>query len=207
MHRFTQNVIAAAKSVRETAGFEGWKANPEPVTDRAAGALMNYFLISSGWGPGASALPATVQRWFESGVQKTHDLAKGAWNANRNRNHILEVAILQLQIAKMLEVNDGLEWMPILIHVCNELDTQAKWPELRDVQQFYPAPRVPTQPRTLFPSTATFVYEVNQGVYGQRDATADYLYRGMIEADTNRNIRNQDWLQQQVHQTQMRNKP
>jgi hypothetical protein len=201
MHRFTQNVIQAAKTEYETRAFDDVKLG-------SATALMSYFIETTGWSPNQAIVPQAIfAKWYLAGSQKTQALVQRAWNANRNRGNIVELSTLMHQLTSIIQINDGLEWEPILVFVGNELGTHSKWPELHNVRQFYPAVSVAAPATTPFPSTFQWVFEVNQTEWGKLNTGMTGIQIRTKNETAKTNQANDEFWHNKKHQEQMGKKP
>jgi hypothetical protein len=61
-----------------------------------------------------------------------------AWDVSKKREQIFQLAERGRQLGLMLQINDGLEWLPMLVYVGNELELWANWPQLHDAPEIVP---------------------------------------------------------------------
>jgi hypothetical protein len=77
-----------------------------------------------------------------------------------------QLAELGRQLGLMLQINDGLEWLPMLVYVGNELELWANWPELHDAQKLFQPPIVTaTMPTAAsgYANQVSQILAINQG--------------------------------------------
>jgi hypothetical protein len=193
VHRFTENVVKAAKAADPTDSLE-------QLHERAVTALVFYFLFGTNWVPDLRVTPKAVERrWFDTSRKTLLGIVQRAWNANNKREHILQLSELIRQLRQMMQVNDGLEFLPFVVTVGNELRVWDNWPELHDVQKVFPPPVV----APVMPSASSYANQMqellafNQGIYDVRNASTRAQMDFIAAGDRARNRRQEEWEREQ----------
>jgi hypothetical protein len=123
-----------------------------------------------------------------------------AWDVSKKREQIFQLAERGRQLGLMLQINDGLEWLPMLVYVGNELELWANWPELHDAPEIVPTATVTaTMPTAAsgYANQVSQILAINQGQYSSLSTFTQKQIAMTLAQDWERNYWYQRWANQQ----------
>lgn len=126
MNWYTQYVLDVAK-----VNFGGTLDLSRPAWE-----LMQYVLAETDWPPSTDAVP---EDWVDEGWQKVLCLIENTWSNPGQREPIRQLAAMSQLGEELINAGWALSGVDHILRIIGaELKIQENWPEMYDVQHFFP---------------------------------------------------------------------